>query len=96
MLEFMEQGDLTKIILENDQRYSEDFCRYNLYKVALGLRDMHQHNVLHRDIKSDNILYSVENGDVKISDLGFACSLTQQKKLRVTKKGTPNWIAPEI
>ena len=40
---------------------------------------MHKHNVLHGDIKSDNILYSVENGDVKITELGFAYCLTEQK-----------------
>ena len=96
MLEFMEQGNLTNMILESEQRYSENFCRYSLYKVALGLRDMHEHNVLHRDIKSDNILHSLENGEVKISDLGLSCALSQEKRLRVTEKGTKNWMAPEI
>ena len=63
--------------------------------MALGLKKMHENNVLHRDIKSDNILHSA-NGDVKISDLGFACFLSEQQANRKTKKGTPAWIAPEI
>ena len=37
MLEYMEQGALTNIVTEFDLQYSEDFCRYSLYKVALGL-----------------------------------------------------------
>ena len=38
MLELMEQGSLTDIVLNYSHQYSEDFCRYNLYKAALGLR----------------------------------------------------------
>ena len=56
---------------------------------------MHDHNVLHRDIKSDNILFS-KSGEIKISDLGFACFLSEQKRQRQTKKGSAYWIAPEI
>ena len=56
---------------------------------------MHNKNVLHRDIKSDNILYSAD-GDVKITDLGFSCFLSEQAAWRKTKKGTPNWVSPEI
>lgn len=79
VLELMEQGSFTGIIKKFHEKYSEDFCRYTLYKVALGLRKMHINRVLHRDIKSANILYSVENGDVKITDLGFACSLSEDR-----------------
>ena len=96
MLEFLEQGSLTDIVTKNKLQHSEDFCRYSLYKVALGLRAMHRNHVLHRDIKSDNILHSVETGDVKITDLGYACFLSEEQSMRKTQKGTPNWVAPEI
>ena len=95
VLELMDQGSMDKICINYSRNYSEDFCRYSLYKVALGLKKMHENNVLHRDIKSDNILFSSE-GEIKITDLGFACSLTEQKKYRQTRAGTPNWVAPEI
>ena len=75
VLELMDQGSMDKIVTRDYENYSEDFCRYSLYKVALGLAKMHRHNVLHRDIKSDNVLYS-RKGEVKITDLGFSCFLS--------------------
>ena len=68
---------MTRIITNFNEGYSENFCRYSLYKVALGLYKMHSNNVLHRDIKSDNILCSA-NGEIKLADLGFSVMLTQQ------------------
>ena len=58
VLELMEQGSMVDIVTQGNMNYSEDFCRYSLYKVALGLSKMHAKQVLHRDIKSDNILTS--------------------------------------
>ena len=95
ILELMDQGAMTDICIDYYKNYSEDFCRYSLYKAAKGLLAMHNKNVLHRDIKSDNILFS-EDGQIKITDLGFSCFLSEQQSWRKTKKGTPNWIAPEI
>ena len=73
----MEGGDLSKIILAQQGNLSEDFCKYSLYQVALGLKSMHSRNVIHRDIKSDNILCR-PNGDIKLADMGFSIFLTEQ------------------
>ena len=43
--------------------------------MAKGLCYIHKKDVLHRDLKIDNILY-LANGDVKISDLGISVYLT--------------------
>lgn len=94
MMEYMDQGSLADIVRNHDS-YSEDFCRYSLYKVALGLLKMHRKNVLHRDIKSDNILHS-EDGEIKIADLGCSCFLSAKQEFRKTQRGTLNWFAPEI
>ena len=56
---------------------------------------MHSRNVLHRDIKSDNILCD-KRGAIKIADLGFSVFLSKQQDYRKTKRGTANWISPEI
>ena len=55
---------------------SEDFCKFTIYQVAKGLQKMHSHHVLHRDLKSNNILCNAE-GDVKVGDLGLGFFLTE-------------------
>ena len=45
--------------------------------MAKGLDAMHDLNVLHRDIKTPNILLR-PNGDIKIADLGFSVFLSEQ------------------
>ena len=67
----MDGGSLTGIVTTRDYEYSEDFCRYVLYMVAIGLNEMHQKNILHRNIKSDNIL-CCSDGQIKIADSGFS------------------------
>lgn len=57
--------------------YSENFCKYSLWATCKGLIDLHKQNIIHRDIKSDNILVK-ENGDIKLADFGYAVVLTQQ------------------
>ena len=95
ILEYMDQGALTDFVLRNQKNYSEDSVKYCLYKVAKGLDSLHSRNVLHRDIKSDNILYSAD-GQIKICDLGFSTFLSEQEKSRKTQAGTPNWASPEV
>ena len=72
----MEHGAMTNICIEDNENYSEEFCRYSLFKVAKGLNAMHNKNVLHRDIKSDNILYNGD-GEIKITYIGSSWNLSE-------------------
>ena len=58
--------------------------------------EMHNKNILHRDLKSDNILMS-SDGQIKITDLGFAKPLTQEEiKAKTMTVGTYHWKSPEL
>jgi serine/threonine protein kinase len=70
-----------------------------LYQIANGLHYIHSRNLVHRDVKPDNILISMTTPvQMKLSDFGFVKktshrgTFSQQSGL----KGTLNWMAPEI
>lgn len=66
-------------------------------KVCGGVIYAHQNNVLHRDLKPQNILL-FNDGSVKISDFGLACFLHSHKsRLTLINEtgGTHQYVAPE-
>ena len=94
-LEFMDAGCLTPIVEERKGKIPESVCAYILYHTLNGLYSLHRRNIVHRDIKSDNILIN-NNGDLKLADFGYAAQLTLERDNRTTKVGTVCWMAPEL
>ena len=85
----------TPIVSKMKKDKTEAFYRYTLYQTVKGLVQLHKQNIIHRDIKSDNILCS-ENGDIKLADFGFAVMLTKQQSRRTSRVGSVCWMAPEL
>ncbi|KAF9514398.1 hypothetical protein BS47DRAFT_1316887 [Hydnum rufescens UP504] len=93
VMEYMEGGALTDIIENN--RLEEDQISSICLETCKGLGHLHDQSIIHRDIKSDNVLLDAQ-GRVKITDFGFCAKLTDQKSKRATMVGTPYWMAPEV
>ena len=56
---------------------------------------LHQHKVIHRDIKLGNILLT-KDMKLKVCDFGLSAKLTHDDERRKTSCGTPNYMAPEL
>lgn len=94
ILELMDGGSLTKIV-GSHIIWPEEHMAYVLLCSLRALEALHQSHRLHRDIKSDNILYD-NAGRIKLADFGFATTLTKEERRRDSVVGTPYWMAPEL
>ena len=64
-------------------------------QILKGIKHAHSKNVVHKDLKSQNILLD-ENKNVKITDFGIADILDEDITRTQSLMGTPQYIAPEI
>jgi len=93
VMEYASNGDLLKH-LKNKGRMNEKNAKIIFKQIVYGLGNIHSKNILHRDIKLDNILLDSEN-NVKICDFGVSKILTKNTRI-YEKCGTPAYIAPEV
>lgn len=64
-------------------------------QILSGLTHAHERGVIHRDIKSQNIMLDV-NRNVKITDFGISDVMDDDATRTQTLMGTPQYIAPEL
>ncbi|XP_070187968.1 myosin-IIIb-like isoform X1 [Littorina saxatilis] len=86
---------LVKSLLYQKQNLDELLIAYILKETVHVVRHLHEHNVMHRDIKGHNILIT-NSGMIKLVDFGVSGHLDSPHGHRKTHVGTPYWMAPEV
>jgi predicted Ser/Thr protein kinase len=96
VMQYVEGTTLTKKTTLDQLTFEEKLSI--LLQVTQGLHFAHQRHLIHRDIKTENILIS-NKGEVKIADFGLAKAsddTTSQLTADGQILGTPDYMAPEI
>ncbi|XP_073344026.1 TRAF2 and NCK interacting kinase b isoform X2 [Pagrus major] len=96
VMEFCGAGSVTDLIKNTKgNTLKEEWIAYVCREILRGLTHLHQHKVIHRDIKGQNVLLT-ENAEVKLVDFGVSAQLDRTVGRRNTFIGTPYWMAPEV
>ena len=92
-LEYMKLGDL-KTIQKKYKKLSETLCGFIITNIIDALAYLHSNNILHRDIKSDNIMIN-EKLEIKLGDFSLSKKIDLNNKYKTSRSGTFPFLAPE-
>ncbi|KAL4227083.1 Serine/threonine-protein kinase Nek4 [Mactra antiquata] len=95
-MQFCEGGDLYNKLKEQkgtllDERQLVEW----FVQIAMALQYMHERNILHRDLKTQNI-FLTKSKIIKVGDLGIARVLDNSSDMATTLIGTPYYMSPEL
>ena len=89
-------GELFERIIDDDYYLTEKECVHFMRQICDGVAYMHQNNILHLDLKPENVLCITPNSnEIKIIDFGLARKFDPKNKFKVMF-GTPEFVAPEV
>ncbi|KAM6953668.1 serine/threonine-protein kinase 17A [Aplochiton taeniatus] len=98
VLEYAAGGEIfNQCVAERDEAFTEEQVKRLMRQILEGVAFLHGHNVVHLDLKPQNILLTSDDplGDIKIVDFGLSRMVSRHQELREIM-GTPEYVAPEI
>ncbi|XP_066498232.1 myosin light chain kinase, smooth muscle isoform X2 [Hoplias malabaricus] len=96
VMEFIAGGELFERIVDDNFEHTEPSSVGYMRQILQGIQYMHQQNIVHLDLKPENIVCMDKTGiQIKIIDFGLASKLDPSNPLKVMH-GTPEFVAPEV
>ncbi|VDK66513.1 unnamed protein product, partial [Cylicostephanus goldi] len=93
-MEYCPNGQLGDVLKSDRVIGWQEWCSWSR-QIAKGMEYLHENKVIHRDLKSANILFDKE-GVVKICDFGTSHQQKKQTSTVMSFCGTVSWMAPEM
>jgi|JI6StandDraft_1071083.scaffolds.fasta_scaffold10719_5 serine/threonine protein kinase len=87
-------GGTLYAMLKREGKLPEDKALGYFRQLVEAFRVLSKHNIMHRDLKPDNILF--HNGVLKLGDFGFCKNLKEDNDMTATMLGSPIYMAPEV
>ena len=94
VMEYVDGPDLKDYIIQNSPLNLHDVIRI-MDQILSAMTLAHKHNVIHRDLKPQNILMD-KHGNIKIADFGIAVALNQNSITQTNSAlGSVHYMSPE-
>nr|XP_023828962.1 serine/threonine-protein kinase 17A [Salvelinus alpinus] len=98
VLQFAAGGEIfNQCVAERDEAFKEEDVKRLMRQILEGVSFLHRNNMVHLDLKPQNILLTSDAllGDIKIVDFGLSRMVSSSQELSEIM-GTPEYVAPEI
>lgn len=93
LLEYCPGGELFNLL--SMKRLKEEHVKFYAVQIILGLKYLHERNIIYRDLKPENIVID-KDGYVKLTDFGLSKLGMSEETKTYSVCGTPEYLAPEI
>ena len=97
VMEYIKGGSLTDYMKSKKFNFTERRAAELIYQLAKGLKYLHKYGIIHRDLKTDNIMLTEasDKGNIKIMDFGLSKILGKKEK-STDGFGTLTFVSPEV
>ncbi|KAF9359225.1 hypothetical protein BGX26_012832 [Mortierella sp. AD094] len=101
VLDYAPGGELFDFVADKRSMASEQDIQYIFAQIVDAVAYLHQHNIVHRDLKLENVLLVPRQGaplrpTVKLTDFGLAKVIEEDAPLLTTRCGSEDYASPEI